>query len=110
VVRLQPATRPDAEEPGDAELDELLEDDRRARAAHARSLDRHALPFPGARIAEQPALGVDLGDVRQVRLGDVLRPQGIAGEETRVGIIARLGTEVDRHARKPIGGVRGALS
>ena len=63
VVRLQAAAGADAHQLLAAELHELLEDDRRARAAHARSLHRDRLALPGARVAEQAALGVPLDDV-----------------------------------------------
>ena len=102
-MRLQPAARADAEQLLDAELDELLEDDRRAGAAHARPLHRDRLPFPGARVAEQAALGVPLLDVVEVRLGDVLRAQRVAGKEACLRVVARLGPHVDRHPRNPIG-------
>ena len=49
VVRLQPAAGADAEQALHAELDELLEDDRRARAAHAGSLHGDRLAVPRAR-------------------------------------------------------------
>ena len=73
VVRLQAAARADADQLLAAELDELLEDDRRARAAHPGALDRDRLALVGAGVAEQAALGVPLDEVVEVGLGDVLR-------------------------------------
>src|SRR5438105_11839030 len=96
-VGLEAAARADAQESLDAELDELLDDDRRRRTAHPRRLhrDRPALVLAG--VAEHPALAVSLHGVLEIRLGDVLRPQRVTGEETRLGVVARLGTDVDRH-------------
>ena len=97
VVGLQPSARADAEEAFHAELDQLLEDDRRARAAHAGSLDGYGLAVPGARVAEEPALAVHLPRVLEERLGDVLRAERIAREQARVRVVARLGSKMDRH-------------
>ena len=97
VVGLQAAARPYAQQARDAELDELVEDDRRARAAHARSLHGDALALPRPGVAEQAALLVDLRDVREERLRDVLRPERIARQEAGFGVVARLCAEVDRH-------------
>ena len=97
VVRLQPAAGADAHELLDAELDELLEDDRRAGAAHARALHGDRLALVRARVAEQAALGVSLHDVVEVGLGDVLGAQRVAREQARLGVLARLGSNVDRH-------------
>src|SRR5262249_52952798 len=91
-----------------AELDELLEDDRRAGAAHARSLNRDALSLPGAGVAEEPALLVDLLHVVEVGLGDVLRTERIAREEDRIGVLPRLGSEVDRHGATLTGALQAA--
>ena len=49
--------------------------------------------------------------VFEERLGDVLRPQRVAGEEAGVGVVAGLGTEVDRHgatilSHRCLGGAR----
>jgi hypothetical protein len=44
-----------------------------------------------------PALGIALLDLGQEGLGDVLGPQGIAGQENRFGVLAGLGANVDRH-------------
>ena len=55
-LRLQAAARADADQLLAAELDQLLEDDRRARAAHAGALHRDRLALVGAGVAEQPAL------------------------------------------------------
>ena len=97
VVRLQASAGADAHQPLAPELNELLEDDRRARAAHPRALHRDALPLPGARVPEQPALLVHLGHVVEVRLGDVLRAERVAGEKDGVGVVAGLCSEVNRH-------------
>src|SRR4051812_7143359 len=97
MVALQTAARADAHQPRAAELDQLLEDDRRARAAHAGALHGDGLAFVGPRIAEQPALRIDLLHVRQIRLGDVLRAQRIARKEDRIRIVAGLRTQVDWH-------------
>src|SRR5687767_8519134 len=97
MVRLEAAARPDAEELLDAELDQLLDDDHRARTAHAGALDRHRLALPLARVPEETTLGVHVLDVREERLRDVLRAQRVAGEEAGLRVVARLRTEVDRH-------------
>ena len=96
VVRLQPAAGADAHQPLDAELDELLDDDRRRRAAHPRRLHRDRAALPHARVSEHAALGVPLDDVVEVGLGDVLRAQRIAGKEARLRVVAGLGADVDR--------------
>ena len=57
---LQAAAGADADQLLAAELDQLLEDDRRARAAHAGALHRDRLALPGAGEAEQAALAVSL--------------------------------------------------
>ena len=97
VMRLQAAARADADQLLAAELDQLLEDDRRAGAAHAGALHGDRLALVGARVAEQAALGVSLLDVVEVRLGDVLRPQRVAGQKNRLCVFAGLGANVDRH-------------
>src|SRR5579862_2127881 len=97
VMRLQPAAGPDAENLLAAEHDELLDHDRRRGTAHARRLHRDRLAVPRATEAEHAALRVRLHDVVEVGLGDVLRPQRIAGHEHRLGIVAGLGADVDRH-------------
>ena len=97
VVGLQAAARADAQETRDAELDQLLEHDRRSRTAHARSLHGDALALPRPGVAEQAALLVHLRDVGEEGLGDVLRPERIAGQEAGVRVVAGLGAEVDRH-------------
>ena len=78
MVRLEAAARADAEKAFDVELNELLEDDRRAGTAHSRPLHRHALALPATRVAEHASLGVDLLDVCEERVGDVLRPERVA--------------------------------
>ena len=60
VVGLEPAAGADAEEPLHPELDQLLEDDGRARAAHPGPLHRDRLTLPTSRVPEQTALGVHL--------------------------------------------------
>ncbi len=101
VVGLQAPARPHAEEALHAELGELLEHDGRARAAHAGALNGDRLPVPLPREPEQPALLVDLGDVRQECLGDVLGAEWVARQEARLRIVAGLGAKMDRHARNP---------
>ena len=101
VVGLEAAARADPQEARDAELDELLEDDRRRRAAHARALDGDGLALPGAGVPEEPSLLVDLPDVRQVGLGDVLRPERVTREQAGLGVVAGISAKVDRHARNP---------
>ena len=101
-VGLEAAARADADEALDAELHELLDDDRGRGTAHAGRLDGDRLALPRARVAEHPALGVPLHGVVEVRLGDVLRAERVAGEEARLCVLARFGTDVDRHGRDPI--------
>ena len=100
VACLQAAARSDSQQLLDAELDELLEDDRRTGTAHAGSLHRDGLALEGAGIAEEPALRVPLHDVVEVGLGDVCRSQRIAREQTGLGVVARVGADVDRHGRR----------
>ncbi len=97
MVRLEAAARADAHQALAAELDQLLEDDRRAGASHAGALHRHRLALPRAGEAEEPALTVHLRHVLQVRVRDVLRAQRVAGKEDGVGVVAGLGTEMDWH-------------
>jgi hypothetical protein len=102
LAELQSAARTDPDERLHAELDELLEHDRRARAAHAGALHRDARALVRAGVAEEPALGVHLRRVREVRLGDVLRAERVAGQEARLGVIAGLGPQMDRHLPIPL--------
>ena len=37
----------------------------------------------------------------EVRLGDVLGPQRVAGKEDGLGVVAGLGADVDRHGAEP---------
>ena len=97
MVRLETAAGADADQLLAAELDQLLEDDRRARAAHPGALHGDRLALVRARVAEQPALAVSLHDVVEVRLGDVLGAKRVAGEENRLCVLPRLGANVDRH-------------
>ena len=101
VVRLEPAAGADAEQLLHAELDQLLEHDRRAGATHPGSLhgNRLALVRPG--IPEQATLRVALPHVVEVRLRDVFRAQRVAGEQACFGVLARLGTNVNRHGAQP---------
>ena len=101
VVRLQPAAGPDPQQLLDAELDQLLEHDRRTRAAHARSLNRDRLAFVCTGVPQQTALRVSLLDVVEVRLGDVLRAKRITGKEASLRVLPRLGSNVDRHEGQP---------
>ena len=99
MVRLEAAASADTDQALAAELNELLEDDRRAGATHARPLhgDRLALPRPG--VAEQAALGVLLHGIVEVRLGDVLGAEWIAREQDGFRVVPLLGANVDRHGR-----------
>ena len=54
-------------------------------------------------VAEQAALAVRLDDVVEVRLGDVLGAERVAGEQTGLGVVAGLRSQVDRHPAKPYG-------
>ena len=100
VARLQPAAGADADQLLAADLDQLLEDDRRAGAAHPRALHGDRLAVVGAGVAEQAALLVALHDVVEVGLGDVLGPERIAGEEDCFCVVAGLGADVDRHGAR----------
>src|SRR5579862_216829 len=97
VMRLQAPARADAEELLAAELDQLLEDDRRTGATHPRALHGDRLPLERPGVAEQPALGVALDDAFQVRLGDVLGPQWVARQQDGLRVVTGLGANVDRH-------------
>ena len=91
LPELQPAARAHPDERLHAELDELLEDDRRSGAAHAGPLYRNARALVGARVAEEPALAVHLPRIAQIGVGDVLGAERVAGQEARLGVITRLG-------------------
>ena len=56
VLRLEATARADADQLLAAELHELLEDDRRAGAAHARALHGDRLALKRAGVPEQAAL------------------------------------------------------
>ena len=96
-IRLETAAGADTEEPLDAELHEFLEHDRRRRAAHPGRLNRDRPALELAGVAEHAALAVPLDRVVEVGIGDVLRPQRVAGEQARLGVVAGLGADVDRH-------------
>jgi hypothetical protein len=51
-----------------------------------------------AGVSEEPTLGVPLDGVVEVRLGDVLRPERISGQEARLRVLALLRSDVNRHA------------
>ena len=46
---------------------------------------------------EHPALPVSLHDVLEEGLGHVLRPEGVSGKKARLGVLAGLCTNVNRH-------------
>ena len=50
-----------------------------------------------AREPEHAPLAVDLARAVEERLGDVARPQRVAGKEDCLGVVAGLGTEMNRH-------------
>ena len=106
-VGLEAAAGADAEDLLHAELHELLDHDRGRRAAHPARLHGDGLALERARVAEHPALGVPLDRVVEERLGDVLRAQRVAGQEAAVGVVAGLGTEVDRHRAPAYPAARG---
>src|SRR5690348_16399095 len=78
MVRLKATAGADADQLLTAELDQLLEDDRRARAAHPGALHGNRLALVGAGVAEQAALAVALNGVLEIGLGDVLGAQRVA--------------------------------
>ena len=96
-VGLQAAAGADAHDPLDAELDQLLDDDRGARAAHAGGLHRDGRALERAGEPEHAALAVDLARAVEERLGDVTRAQRVAREEDGLGVVAGLGAEMDWH-------------
>jgi hypothetical protein len=51
----------------------------------------------GTREAEHSALAVHLTRLAEERVGYVLGAQRVAGEEAGLGVVAGLGTEMDRH-------------
>ena len=108
-VGLEAAARADAQEALDAELDELLHDDRRGRAAHPGRLHRDRPSLVLARVAEQPALGVPLHGVVEVRLRDVLRAERVPGKQARLRVVAGLGSDVNRHRRELIAKISPAV-
>ncbi len=100
VIRLEAAAGADAQQPLDAELDELFEDDRRRGTAHAGALHGYGLSLPTLPVyPEQPSFRVDLADVGQECLCDVLGPERVAREQARVGVVAGISTQVDGHGR-----------
>ena len=92
---------PDAHDLLDAELNELLDGDCRRGAAHAARLYGDGLAVEGSGKAQHPALAVALDDVVEERLGDVLRPERVTGEEAGFGVVAGVGTNVNWHSGKP---------
>ena len=61
------------------------------------------LALEGAGVAEHAALGVDLAEsVVEERLGDVLGSERVAGAEDVGGVVAGLGTQMDRHGAERI--------
>ena len=102
-VGLEPPARPDPHDLPDAELDELLDHDRRRRATHSARLHGHRLALERARVPQHPALGVPLHDVLHEGVGDVLRPQRVAGEEAGLGVVALVRSYVDRHGGEAYG-------
>ena len=79
---IQRATGPHADQALRAEVDQLGDDDRRARAAHARALDGQRLAVVRrARIAPQTAVVVEHRRGIEQRLGEQQRSPGIAGEQ-----------------------------
>src|SRR3970282_1126930 len=94
-IELKPPARADTKEALAAERDQLLHPDGGRRAAHSGRLHRDSIPVIRAGEAEQPALGVDLHDVGEERLGDVLRAQRVPWEEARLRVVTRFRTQVD---------------
>ena len=85
----------------DAELDELLNHDRRRGAAHPACLYRDGLAVERPREAEHAALAVDLGDVVEVGVGEVFGAERVAGDQTSAGVVAGLSSQMDRHGATP---------
>ena len=102
-VGLEPAAGADAHQLRHAELHELLDHDRGGRASHAARLDGDGLAPVGPGVPEHPALVVPLDDVLHEGLGDVLRPQRVAGEEAGLGVVALARAYVDRHGGEAYG-------
>lgn len=98
-IPLQSAARPDADKAAHAELDELLDDDARGRPAHAGGLHGYGLALELAGEAEQAALAVAPDRALEIGLRDVFRAERVARQEARLGVVAVLGADVDRHAR-----------
>ena len=92
----------DADQPGGAEHDQLLEHDAGARAPHAGRLHADRLALEGAGVAEHASLGVDLAEPGvEERLGDVLGSHRIARDRGRWGRSRRrLGSQMDRHGHR----------
>ena len=85
------------------ELYELLDHDRRRRASHPGGLDGDRFAVEGSGVPEHPALGVPLDDVVHERLGDVLRPEGIAREQAGLRVVTLVRTYVDWHGGEAYG-------
>src|SRR5439155_22880492 len=64
---------------------------------HPGRLHRDRSPLVLTRVAEQPALRVSLLGILEVGLGDVLRAQRVAGQETGLCVVAWFGSDVNRH-------------
>src|SRR6185312_11100559 len=96
-VGLEAAAGADPDQAARAELDQLLDHDRRARAAHAGRLHRDGLALEAARIAEHAALAVHLAGVVQELARDPLGPQRVARQEHGGRVVALVRAEVDRH-------------
>ena len=95
------AAGPDANEEPRAQPDQLLDDDRRARAAHPRRLDREQPAVArAARVAPQAAMVVEHQRLFQQRLGHVQRPVGVARQQNALGQLRRR-AQMDRRPRHP---------
>ncbi len=100
-VLLEAAAGADPQEALHPELDELLHHDRRRRTAHPGRLHGDGSALVRAGVPEHAPLAVLLDRVVEVRLRDVLRAQRVAGKQAGLGVVAGVGSDVDRHGGEP---------
>src|ERR687885_485446 len=94
-LRMVTAAGPNPEEISDAELDQLLSHNRRARTSHSRGLDGDRFSFVSTGITKHPPLLGHEPRILEEILGNVPRPPGITRQQHALGEVPRLRPHVD---------------